>query len=449
MRRETRRSSQRSTEQVDQRDDDPRSPRIQHLSPGAANRFEPQVCPTCGQKIDPNHHDHSDPDRFTQETEAVGVANRVGPAMWFTVALLSIFAAALFIGWRDSPESDSASEDQLPVPDIDPNDGAASITGDDPEGDDATVSASRSTDAPRKLASLIGRHRISYVAEDGIAIVTPDSVLDPVRILTPGHVGMDDLLTGFGSFIMFDEQGHTYGFKRDGSSTTQRVYILFTQGQVIVGENSSFALAVGSVDTAEHIYVGNSSGLFMSRIEVPVGSELLNVPSLGVLLVSSTGETFVTSQSGFVHYSDWPVIAANASHHVEIRCGEPLTCTPVLVDRASGTGSDLPTEFAGDSGNVTIAPSGNHLLLISEDTTPSEPDLLYEVASEQAVALTEQVANTVAWSPDSTVAAWFDPTTAEPRLWVLNVATARIDSVNLADLDAPARTGTALIFLPA
>ena len=185
----------------------------------------------------------------------------------------------------------------------------------------------------------------------------------------------------------------------------------------------------------------------MVRLEVPVGAALLDVPGLGVLVTSSTGETFVTTQTGLVHFSDSPVIAATTTHHVEIRCIDSLACTPVLVDRSSGAVSDLPTELAGDLGSVTIAPDGTHLLLVNPATGPSYPDLLYDVAADELVVLATEVRGAIAWSPDSSFVAWFDAATAS-RLSVLDVTTARIDSVDLTDLGAPPRSSNALLFFP-
>ena len=444
-----RRDSQRATEQHNQRDNNPRSPRIQHLSIGADERFDEHVCPTCGQKIDQSHHGHSDHSDFTEETAAVGAAGRVGPAKWFTVALLSIFAAALFIGWRESPESVSAPEDSFPVTDIDPNEGPASDTDGDTGSDDSdrAVSEGRNTPAVRELALLVGQHRVAYVSPDGIAIVNPASDGDPVRIVTPEVATMNDLLAGFGSFVMFDQSGDTYGFELGAGSGDPTIYRLSSLGQVIVGEFNSLAIVVYAPPNPAKIYVGNSSGVFMVRLEVPVGAALLDVPGLGVLVTSSTGETFVTTQSGLVHFSDWPVIAATTTHHVEIRCIDSLACTPVLVDRSSGAVSDLPTELAGDLGSVTIAPDGTHLLLVNPATGPSYPDLLYDVAADELVVLATEVRGAIAWSPDSSFVAWFDAATAS-RLSVLNVTTAQIDSVELTDLGAPPRSSNALLFFP-
>ncbi|MXW61610.1 MAG: hypothetical protein F4Y27_04415 [Acidimicrobiaceae bacterium] len=448
MRRDTHRDTQRVAEQPNQRDHDPRSPRIQHLPIGADERFYEHVCPTCGQMIDQSRHDHSDPSKFTEETEATGDASRVGPVKWFTVALLSIFAAALFIGWRGSPESSSAPEGSLPVTDIDPSEGAASDTGGDSESDsDTTVSANRSTAARHELASLVGRHRIAYVAHDGIAIINPASDSDPARIVAPEHANMNDLLAGFGSFVMFDQSGDTYGFELGAGSGDPTIYQLSTQGQVIAGENHSLALVVHAPPDPVKIYVGNASGVFMVRLEVPVGAALLDVPGLGVLVTSSTGETFVTTQGGFAHFADWPVIAANTTHHVEIRCVDSLACTPVLVDRRSGADSVLPTVLAGDLGSVTIAPDGTHLLLVNPATGPAYPDLLYDVAAEELVALTTEVRGAIAWSPNSSFVAWFEEASAS-QLSVLDVDTAQIDSVDLTDLKAPPRSSNALLFFP-
>lgn len=450
-----RRDTQRGTDQGNDEDSGRTPARIQHLSTAAHERFDEHVCPTCGQKLQQGQEGHSDHSGFIEETDAVQAAGRVGPAKWFAVALLSIFAAALFIGWRgERSELASEPDDLLPFTENNANEGSVADTTDGSGGDefdtglaDGVLSEGAIVATQRTLASLIGRHRLAYVATDGVVVVNPMSV-DPVSILTPEQVTMDDLLTGFDSFSMFEEQGHTYGFKRDAESATERVYLLFTQGEVIAGEKSSFALAVGGTEAADHLYVGNSSGLFMSRIDVPVGAELLAVPSVGVFAVSSTGETFVTTQSGFTHYSDWPVTAANATHHVEIRCAEPLVCTPVLVDHSSSEATDLPVEFAGNSVNVTIAPDGSSLLLTNQNTNLSDPDHLYDVAAAELTPLSGRVGTEVAWAPDSTLAAWLDPATTDPRLWVLDVPTAEISSVDLTSLGAPTRAGNALLVLP-
>lgn len=428
---------------------------IEHLSTAAHERFDAHVCPTCGQHVQQGDEARSDRSGFIEETEAAR-AGRAGPAKWFTVALLSIIAAALFIGWRGE-DSEPASEPDTPAPltEDDATGGPSADPGAGSGGDEIEaniggriVADDRATSTRETLLSLIGRQRIAYVAPDGIAIVDAAAAEDPVRVVTAQQVGMDDLLPGFGSFAMLHEQGHTYGFRRDPGTEQERVFQLFTRGQVIAGEQASFTLAVGGPEALEQLYVGNSSGLFMSRLDVPVGAELLAVPSVGVLVVSTTGETFVTTQSALAHYSDWPVIAANAAHHVEIRCSEPLVCTPVLVDHLSGSVTDLPVETAGASVTVTIAPDGSHLLLIERGADPSRTDRLYDVVDAEFAPLNSKVGDAVVWAPDSTVAAWLEPATTDPRLRVLDVATAEVLPVELLDLGAPTRAGDALLLLP-
>ena len=414
------------------------------------------VCPACGQELQQGNEDHPDHSGIIEETEAVRAAGRAGPAKWFTVALLSIFAAALFIGWRgERTEPVGEPDTLLPFTENTSNEDLISDTTDGSRGDeidadtgDRIVSDVRIAITRETLLSFIGRHRLAYVSPDGIVIVDPAAAENPVRVVTAEQATTEELLAGFDSFSMFHERGHTYGFRRDPESNNLRAYILFTQGQVIAGEKSSFALAVGGTEAADHLYVGNSSGLFMSRLEVPAGAELLAVPSVGVLAVSSTGETFVTTQSGFAHFSDWPVIAANTAHHVEIRCAEPLSCTPVLVDHLSGAVTDLPVEFAGSSVDVSIAPDGSHLLLIEQGTNPSDPDLLYDVADAELSPFTAKIGNNLAWAPDSTVAAWMDPATTDPLLRVFDVTTEEVLSVDLTSLGAPSRSGNALLLLP-
>lgn len=388
-------------------------------------------------------------------TEAVRPTGRLGTAKWFTAALVSIFAVVLFIGWRgDSLESVREPDDAQPFAEnlpIDPPT-AEATDGSGSEGIDAdtggpVVSGDGVASTRETLMALIGGHRLAYASADGIAIVEPAAAENPVSVVTPEQATMNDLLVGFDSFSIFHEQGHTYGFQRSSDSAELKVLQLFTQGQVVAGAGSSFTLAVGDTEAADQLYVGNSSGLFMSRVEVPVGAELLVVPSVGVLVISSTGETFVTTQSGLRPFSQWPVTAANGTHHVEIRCPEPLVCAPVLVDRPAGSAVDLPAEFAGTSAGIEIAPDGSHLLLVERGTEASGPDRLYYVAAAGFVPLSTRIGDDLAWAPDSTVAAWMDPATTDPRLWVLDVASAAVRSVDLINLGAPTRSGNVVVLL--
>lgn len=458
MRRDTRPDADRPTEPRCAR-----SPaRIEHLSIAADERFDEHVCPACGQQVQQCDEDRSDHSGFIGETGAVRPAGRFGPVKWFTVALLSIFAAALFIGGRGESSVPVSEPDTAPpsadnTPDEGPTADTTVGSGDDELGsdtddradtDDRIVSDVRIEITRRTLLPLIGRHRLAYVSPEGIVIVDPAVEEGPVSLVMPEQATMDVLLPGFDSFSTLHEQGHTYGFKRDPESNAQRVFVLFTQGEVIAGEKSSFALALGDAEAVDHLYVGNSSGLFMSRLAVPAGAELLAVPSVGVLVVSSTGETFVATQGGFAHYSDWPVIAANAAHHVEIRCSEPLSCTPLLVDRLSGAVMDLPVELAAGSGEISISPDGSHLLLLDPRTGQSAPVRLYDVAAAELSPLAAEIGNTLAWAPDSTVAAWLEPATTDPLLRVFDLATKEILSVDLTSLGAPVRSGDALLLLP-
>ena len=364
---------------------------------------------------------------------------------WLAVVLLAIVAVALFIDWGATPEPATAPEISRPATSIGPSEDPESLTADD---SDASVIEDPITAARSALRLLIGQHRVAFVVADGVAIVNPAADDEPVRIMTPEDVTMDDLIDGFGPLVMFDERGDTYGFKPDDGSDDPTVYRFSTHGQIIAGDDESLALVVDAAANPAHIYVGNSSAVFMARLAVPVGAALLKVPTLGVLVVTSTGETFVTAQSGFAHFSDWPVIAANATHHVEIRCPDPLACAPVLVERSLGAVLDLPIELAGDLGTVTIAPDGDHVLLLKPDATPTDTSLLYDVAADDLVSLGNEVRGEVTWSPDSSFVAWFDSATTLPLLSVLDVTTAMTGSVDLTDIGAPPRIGEAMLFLP-
>lgn len=434
---------------------------IERISVAANERTDEQVCAVCGQRLQRGANEALGGRGVSEETDAVRAASRVGPATWLTVALLAIFAAALLIGWRGETSEPLSEPDTEPTSSENaPNETPIAETGTDPGGEDpggdeyATNTGESLTGrdlvAATKgaLVSLIGANRLAYASPDGVVIIDPAAPVDPVSVLEPLQVTMIDLLSGFDSFSMLHEQGHTYGFKRDVGSDTRRVYQLATQGQVVAGPKSSFSLVVGGAEAVDHLYVGNSSGLFMSRLEVPVGAELRAVPAVGVLVTASTGETFVTTQSGFKHFSNWPVVAANAMHHVEIRCSEPLVCTPVLVDRASGVVVDLPTEFAKKSVGVAIAPDGAHLLLAPRATGSSGPGRYYDVDNATLTPLAAMLGDRLVWAADSTVAAWLDPATSDPRLWVFDVASTDVESVDLTSLGAPPPSGNGLALLP-
>ena len=460
----------------------PNHPQVESLSIGTETRYVDSPpgshCPKCGQRID-HSQDAFSRSGFTEDTTVPAPINRTGRVAWFLVALLAICAAALIVG-RDSSESVQDRENPQ-NPGEDPTDNP-STPGDDSTTDtagypDEGVSASEirrreilEAVSRHYFAQHTGGHQFAYLVSDGeaVALVDPAVSTESTQLVNPSEANMDDLLEGYGSFVMYDRASGTYGFVVDNAPSAPSVHRLSaTWGLVIVGADDHLALVFDEPPDPARLFVGNSSGVFMVDLEVPLGATLLEVPGLGVLVTSVTGETFVTTQVQLTRFSEWPVVAANAVHHVEIRCTDtsgtdtPGTdmadCIAVLVDRASGETASLPRELVDNltdgSQRLTISPDGGHLLLTSSDVSDpresqsSPTSHLYDVAASSLVRLEDPVPNGAAWSPDSKVVAWLDPMSAA-RLSVLRVENARINSVDLTVFGAPAPSSDALLLLP-
>lgn len=344
---------------------------------------------------------------------------QVGMTKWLILTLIAIVSVALIVGWL----------------------------GNDRTPDPTTVPQVPAT-APPSVDSLIGQHQLAYVSNDGVTIVNPASLQEPVRTVAPEYTTISHLIDGFGTLVMVDPRGATYGIRLGNDLEDLTVYNLSSQWQISFGENNLIAHAFGLSQGPSHIYVGPPSGVFVTRLEVPTGAAILAAPFLGVLIVGASNETLIATRSSFAHFSDWPVLAASANHHVEARCVETPICSLVVVDRATGNVSEVPTESTGEVGNVMISPDGNYLLLLDSSKGTGNTDFLFDVAASELVALNETIPSVVAWSPDSSLVGWFDPITSEPRLWVLDVNTANIASVDLAAMGAPSRIGQSLLLLP-
>lgn len=385
------------------------------------------------------------------------------------MALSAVFAAALIIG-RDSSERtqdrenlQNPSEDPIDNPSM-PGDDFATDAANDPDGG---VSASEirrreilEAVSRHYFAQHIGGHQFAYLVsgEGAIALVNPAVSTESTQLVAPSEANMDDLLAGYGRFVMYDRDSGTYGFVVGDALSAPSVHRLpATWGLVIVGAGDHLALVFDDPPDPARLFVGSSSGIFMVDLEVPLGATLLEVPGLGVLVTSVNGETFVSTQAQLAHISDWPVVAANAVHHVEFRCPKTLDCVAVLVDRSSGKAASLPRELVDNlrdgSQRLTISPDGGHLLSTSSDVSDPREDqslptsYLYDVAASNLVLLEAPVPGRVAWSPDSKVVAWLDPMTTT-RLSVLRVEDARINSVDLTVFGAPAPGSDALLLLP-
>ena len=480
---------------------------ISRIPPSRIGRAEPR-CPTCGQEITPQHRGNAPYPVPHDSVQVVASSNpsNTTTAKWITAA---VFLALVLVGvfvWRadipptNQPQGANAEnganqsqnpQPQLQTPQTPETQTPQSQTPQPQTPETQTPQAQSQSQAPQpqlqsqsqtpqpqtsqtlldqsppldkraqidpqtrakqqaqtEAQALLGPYQVVYLTDGGIAIVDPKALDDTVTIAQPIYAGMNDLFAGFGTYAMFDPNGETYGFRLVEDDADPIIYRLSSRGQVIVGADMSIALAFKSSNKPPIIYVGNLSGVFLTKVGVPPGSRLIEVPYLGVLAVSSTGETLITTQSGFTAFSDWPLLAANVTHHVEVRCVDSLNCQIVLVDRATGTESDLPAVLGSTLGRLAIAPNGQYLLFTKENESTLGTNLLYNVANAELIELATEVNGVVAWAPDSSVAVWFDRSTEKPQLWVLNTDTNAATSLDLTLIGAPPRTGESLLLLP-
>ncbi len=432
-----------------------------------------QTCPRCGSALKeqrkPGQEYLLDAD---SNNESADKPRQVVFARYSLLAILAVVIGVFALSWRNG--SDEVSEPQESPPSLEPVQLPQQLL---QEGDVLTVEADIlanqrvPTDFLIDFSVALGPFRLAYLSEDGITVVDlnamptladliifaqdGDPYVNPTEIASailrqysPVPASMLDLFAGFESWSMFVPGWGTYGFELTGGSEEFTVYRFSSQGHVIIGADNSIAMAASSIGDHIAVYVGNPSGVFLRRVDVPAGARLIEVPNLGILIVSATGETFVTKQNGFHNFSDWPVWAATSTHHVEIRCQTSFECTPVLVDRVTVDEEVLPVELVNELREVTISPNGKFLFLTKTDQSGQVSNLLYKVESGEVVNLAISANTEVAWAPDSSAVSWFDYSTKQPVIRILDTARVQVESFDLSRLGAPSREGESLMLLP-
>ena len=219
-------------------------------------------CPICGQGTGAPHLHGAD---FVEEVDAARPVDRSVVLKGGAVLIVALIGIALLSDRGGNPEPAATPEISLPDRDTDPNEDSG------PQANDVLTDndPANQMDAARSaLRELIGQHQLAYAVDGGVAIVDPGADDEPTRVAKPVNVTINDLFGGFGGFIMFDDGGRTHGFKRHDAPEELTVYRLSSQGQIIAGEKNEFALAAHpSLDPA-YIYVGNSAGIVVSRLDV-------------------------------------------------------------------------------------------------------------------------------------------------------------------------------------
>lgn len=443
-----------------------------HIQP-LHNIANTQTCPRCGSTL-------KEQSRIDQRSLVDTVANnkstdkprQVVFARYLLLTILAIVIGVFALSWRDGSGEVSEPQDQLtaeqsieapqqPSPTQQPSTPQQPSPPQNPPQptsredtvlnleDDILLRQVVPTELLVEFSSALGPFRLAYLSRDGITVVNPTAITTGIiRQYRPVPASMLDLFAGFESSAMFVSGSGTFGFELSEDSEFLTVYRFSSQGHVIVGNDNSIAMAATSIGDSTAIYVGNPSGVFLRRLDVPAGARLLEVPSLGILMSSATGETFIANHYGFREFSDWPVWAATSTHHLEVRCPTSLECTPVLVDRVNVSEATLPIELVNEISKVTISPNGEFLFLTKVNQDGRGSNLLYKVDSNEFIEVNVAANDLVAWAPDSSSVIWFDRFTERPLVWILNTASNEVASFDLTRLNAPSRKGDSLLLLP-
>ncbi len=287
------------------------------------------------------------------------------------------------------------------------------------------------------LADLIGTNRLAYVARDGVVIVDLEAGTAPVAEFEPESFDQFEDLSKLSGFELLSDGDSTFGIAKDDDIT---VHGFSNSGRLVpTADDGVFSVTSDPAEEWERLFVATSAGFFMADLDVPRGSTYLNIAGLGTLVSPPTGGTFLAGIEGYERFSDNRVVAATPSHQVEIRC-QGFTCNPVHLERSSGDYQQVPDDFAGDDGLVSISPDGRWIL-----RTDSADDVAFDTETGGFHRLDTRQKGPVVWAPDSSFAVWFDPLTTGPVLQVLYPELRTSETLDLSELGAADRVGSELL----
>lgn len=288
------------------------------------------------------------------------------------------------------------------------------------------------------LGELIGSNRLGYLAADGVVIVDLEAGVAPTAKFEPENFDQLRDLAKLSGFELLSEGDTTYGIATGDKLV---VHQFSNSGRLTrTDEDSLFSITSDPTDDWERLFVATTAGFFMADLEIPGGSTYLNVDGLGTLVSPPTGGTFLAGIEGFSRYSDHRIVAATSGHHVEIQCDAELICHPYLLDRATADWEQIPDEFAGDQGTVSISPDGRWVL-----RTGSDDDVAFDSDTGGFHRLDGREKGPIVWAPDSTFAVWFDPLTNDPLLQVLYPERRSSETIDLSELGGADRAGSEVV----
>ncbi len=371
----------------------------------------------------------------TESPVAPPEPNRRAQFVVFGLAAVLI-AAFLFFSGNDSnsPLAGSTGDDgSRNVVDGEPNSGVPTTAGpfdrNEPFAEPELVDAQSAA-----LADLIGSNRLAYLAANGIVVVDLEAGTAPTAEFEPQSFDQFGDLAELSEFQLLNNADTTYGIRKGEELT---VHQFSNSGRLVpTVDDGIFAITGDPDDVWERLFVATSAGFFMADLEVPVGSSYVNIPELGTLVSPPTGSTFLAGIQGYEPYSDHRVVAGTATFQVEIRCGDNFVCHPHLINRETGEDEQIPDEFAGDTGAVSVSPNGRWIL-----RTDSDDDVAFDAETGSFSRLDDRPKGSIVWAPDSSFAVWFDPLTNEPRLQVLYPERRSSETIDLSELGAADRAG--------
>lgn len=284
------------------------------------------------------------------------------------------------------------------------------------------------------LAELIGSNRLAYLAANGIVVVDLEAGVAPTAEFAPESFDQFGDLAELSGFELLSEADTTYGIRKGDELSVHR---FSNSGRLVpTGEDGIFSITSDPDATWERLFVATSAGFFMADLEVPVGSKYVNIPELGTLVSPPSGNTVLAGIRGYEPYSDHRVVAGTPTFQVEIRCEDGFVCHPHLVNRDTGENEQVPDEFAGDTGTVSVSPDGRWIL-----RTGSDDDVAFDADTGSFSRLDDRPKGSIVWAPDSSFAVWFDPLTNEPLLQVLYPERRASETIDLSELGAADRAG--------
>lgn len=372
-------------------------------------------CHVCGQPLpgllDDRPHRHA-----PRPTTPAGGSSRTGAVLIGVAGIVIVVIIAI-------TQPDAESDDPV-------EDGAPEIV----EADDVTPATADD------LAALIGDLQVAYLTEDGLVLVDPGSTITatqhPIRA-----AAFLDYFDPLEEMQLINEGQRSIGLLLPAYEAIE----ISPGGPMLRNEFGGFTFIDRRSEEGPRLQV-SSGYVNFAAIEVPVGARRFDVDRVGVLIATAAGETLIATQRGFELFHDAPVRAAGADHLVEVRCDDQFDCRLQLIDRRGGPTIELPAALADPGVELSLSPDAAWLLVRRPGDTPA----VYEIAEGRLVPLPSDIPSRVAWAPDSSSFAWFEPGVATPLLRVYRPDLQTVTAIDLGDLGAPSRSGDAVeLFTPA